>query len=132
MTKKKDLDICATGRRKSAIARVHMRLGCGKVHVNGRPEGGYFVTLFQKQMIRDPIELCHQEGKDFFVSVFGGGLEGQAMSVRHAIARAIVKFDKDHRKILKDNGFLTRDPRKRERKKYGRAGARKSFQFSKR
>ena len=120
-----------TGRRKTAVARVYMREGNGKISVNNQEIEKYFSQL-QKSYLLAPIELCNMKNKDFIITVKGGGIEGQAIAARHGISRALVKCDADHRPVLKEQGFLTRDPRKRERKKYGRAGARKSFQFSKR
>lgn len=121
-----------TGRRKTAVARVHMREGSGKIVVNGKPMEDYFRLALEQDLIRMPIELCGVKTLDFVINVRGGGMAGQAVAIRHGISRALVKEDADRRKVLKDKGFLTRDPRKRERKKYGKPGARKSFQFSKR
>lgn len=121
-----------TGRRKTAVARVHMRKGNGKIVVNHKLMEEYFSTPNQKEIAKAPLLLCGVGGCDFVVNVKGGGPEGQAVAVRLGISRALVKEDEDRRKILKEQGFLTRDPRKRERKKYGKPGARKSFQFSKR
>lgn len=121
-----------TGRRKTAVARVYMREGNGKIVVNGKEFEKYFPTELQRALVKAPIELCEMGNKDFIITVKGGGIEGQAVAARHGIARALVKDDEDRRPSLKEKGFMTRDPRKRERKKYGKAGARKSFQFSKR
>jgi len=122
-----------TGRRKTAVARVHMRKGSGKIQVNGKEMEKYFALPLQQAIIRSPGKICAIESThDFIVTVRGGGLEGQAVAIRHGISRALVKLDADNRPPLKEPGFLTRDPRRRERKKYGRPGARKSFQFSKR
>ncbi len=120
-----------TGRRKTAVARVYMREGNGKITVNNQEIEKYFSEL-QIGYLLDPIKLCNMTHRDFIITVKGGGIEGQAIAARHGISRALVKFDLEYRPALKEKGFLTRDPRKRERKKYGKAGARKSFQFSKR
>lgn len=121
-----------TGRRKTAVARVHMRQGNGTITVNGRKFNEYFPLELQQEVVRSPIQICGITQQDFVITISGGGLEGQAVAARLGIARCLVKEDEDRRKILKDHGFLTRDPRKRERKKYGKRGARKSTQFSKR
>lgn len=123
----------ATGRRKSSIARVNITSGTGKMIVNKKPLDVYFPRETLRMIIRQPIELTGATGKhDIIVKVEGGGLTGQAGAVRHGIARALVKMDADLRGKLKKEGFLTRDPREKERKKYGLKGARKRFQFSKR
>ena len=130
---KKGLNIAlATGRRKTAVARIYMRKGAGKITVNGKDAETYFPLDLQRQLIRAPLVACNIEGVDLIINVRGGGLEGQAVAVRHALSRALVKADEDRRPVLKEAGFLTRDPRSRERKKPGKPGARKSFQFSKR
>ena len=121
-----------TGRRKTAVARVYMRKGKGSITVNGKDFKQYFPVELQQQNVQAPLQLCKVEGTDLVVTVRGGGLDGQAVAVRHGLSRAIVKLDEDQRALLKEHGFLTRDPRRRERKKYGKPGARKSFQFSKR
>lgn len=121
-----------TGRRKTAVARVHMREGKGRIVVNGDELEKRFPQELQQQLIVSPIKLCNLEGKDFIVTVRGGGPSGQAVAIRHGISRALVEANEGFRPALKEKGYLTRDPRKRERKKYGKAGARKSFQFSKR
>jgi small subunit ribosomal protein S9 len=121
-----------TGRRKTAIARIYMRSGSGKITINGRDIDTYFPIDLQRQVVRSPLEACNVNGVDLVVNVRGGGLEGQAVAVRHALSRALVKADEDRRPVLKERGFLTRDPRKKERKKYGQPGARKRFQFCKR
>ncbi len=123
----------ATGRRKSSVARVNITPGTGKVTVNKKPLDVYFPRETLRMIIRQPIELVGATGKhDIIIKVEGGGLTGQAGAVRHGIARALVKMDADVRGKLKKEGFLTRDPREKERKKYGLKGARKRFQFSKR
>lgn len=121
-----------TGRRKTAIARIYMRKGDGKITVNGRDVVTYFPLELQRQAVKAPLQVCNVNDVDLIINVRGGGLEGQAIAVRHALSRALVKADEDRRPLLKEQGFLTRDPRKRERKKYGQPGARKRFQFCKR
>lgn len=126
-------EILATGRRKTAVASIRLRDGKGAIDVNGRKLEEYFPLELQRKNILSPFDSFGGHKKyDIIVRVRGGGLEGQAIAVRHGIARAIVSQNEDARHELKSRGFLTRDPRKRERKKYGRAGARKRFQFSKR
>jgi small subunit ribosomal protein S9 len=123
----------ATGRRKEAVARVYLRPGSGKITVNKRDVETYFPRETLKMILRQPLEVAEQTGKwDILVNVRGGGLSGQAGAVRHGISRALVEADADLRGSLKKNGFLTRDARTVERKKYGQPGARKRFQFSKR
>lgn len=123
----------ATGRRKTAVASVRLREGNGAIDVNGRTMEIYFPLALQRKNILAPFEkLGGNDRFDMIIRVKGGGVEGQAIAVRHGIARALEAQDKDLRADLKAKGFLTRDSRKRERKKYGRAGARKRFQFSKR
>ena len=130
---KKDANISlGTGRRKTAIARVYMRKGAGQITINGKELNAYFPLPLQRDLVRSPLQVCGVDDVDLLVTVQGGGLEGQAVAVRHALARALVKADEERRKALKEQGFLTRDPRKRERKKYGQPGARKRFQFSNR
>lgn len=131
MAKEKNLSH-GTGRRKTAVARVYMRKGKGSITVNGSSLKEYFPIQIQQEEIEAPIKVFNLATYDFVVRVRGGGPEGQAIAVRHGLSRALVKFDEEMRPALKEKGFLTRDPRKRERKKYGKAGARKSFQFSKR
>jgi small subunit ribosomal protein S9 len=123
----------ATGRRKSSIARVSMSPGNGRIVVNEKPLDSYFVRETLRMMIRQPLELTGMSGKyNITAKVVGGGLSGQAGALRHGISRAILSIDNDLRLKLKKEGFLTRDPRETERKKYGQKGARKRFQFSKR
>ena len=123
----------AIGRRKSSVARVNVAAGSGKIIVNSKPVDTYFPRETLRMIIRQPIELIGATGKhDITAKVDGGGLTGQAGAVRLGIARAFVKMDADLRSKLKKEGFLTRDPREVERKKYGLKGARKRFQFSKR
>jgi len=122
-----------TGRRKTATARVYLRPGSGAVAVNGRPFDGYFPSETLRMVVRQPLVLTENaERFDIVVSVEGGGPTGQAGAVRHGISRALLLYDPALRDRLKGEGFLTRDPRKKERKKYGQPGARKRFQFSKR
>ena len=121
------------GRRKRAIAAVRLRRGKGNVDVNGRKMEEYFTSEMQRKIILAPLEKLQLEGNyDIIVLAKGGGIEGQMIATRLGIARALVKEDEERRGVLKIEGYLTRDPRKRERKKYGLAGARKRFQFSKR
>ena len=121
------------GRRKRAIAAVRLRRGKGNVDVNGRKMEEYFTSEMQRKIILAPLEKLQLEGNyDIIVPAKGGGIEGQMIATRLGIARALVKEDEERRGVLKIEGYLTRDPRKRERKKYGLAGARKRFQFSKR
>jgi len=128
-----DIQYAATGRRKTSVARVVMKAGSGNITVNKKPADTYFPRETLRMVIRQPIELAGLTGKyDFSATVTGGGLSGQAGAVRHGIARAIVDMNSDLRPRLKKEGFLRRDPREKERKKYGLKGARKRFQFSKR
>jgi small subunit ribosomal protein S9 len=123
----------ATGRRKTSIAQVNISPGTGKITVNKKSIETYFPRETLRMIIRQPIELIGATGKhDVTVSVNGGGATGQAGAVRLGISRALLKMDSDLRLKLKKEGFLTRDPREVERKKYGLKGARKRFQFSKR
>jgi small subunit ribosomal protein S9 len=133
MVKKALKELVGVGRRKTAVASVHLRKGSGKVLVNDRDFEQYFVSAFVRQMILTPIlKFTSSEKYDLVIRVSGGGIEAQAIAARLGISRALVKENEEMRGPLKDLGFLTRDPRKRERKKYGLAGARKRFQFSKR
>ncbi len=122
-----------TGRRKTAIARVRLLAGTGKIQVNGRALDTYFPLESMRGAVTQPMTVTGTADKfDAHVNVRGGGLAGQAGAVRHGIARALITVDANLRPILKAEGFLTRDPRMRERKKYGQPGARKRFQYSKR
>ena len=122
-----------TGRRKTSIARVNLFPGTGQIVVNKKPVDDYFPRETLRMMIRQPIELCGLTGKyDITANVEGGGMSGQAGALRHGISRALTALDNDLRPKLKKEGFLTRDPRLKERKKYGQKAARKRFQFSKR
>ena len=126
-------DYYGTGRRKSSTARVHLRPGSGKIEVNGRSFDEYFPNEVLKMIIRQPLNLAESnESFDIHVVVDGGGPTGQAGAIRHGIARALLSYNADLRKRLKKAGLLTRDPRMKERKKYGQRGARARFQFSKR
>jgi small subunit ribosomal protein S9 len=122
-----------TGRRKTATARVFMRPGSGAIVINGRTMDEYFGNEVLKMIVRQPLHLTETADKfDFQVSVEGGGAAGQAGAIRHGITRALLELDGELRSQLKAAGFVTRDPRKKERKKYGLRGARARFQFSKR
>lgn len=128
-----DKRIYATGKRKTAIARVWMKEGSGAFTINNRNFDDYFTRDVLKTIIRQPLEITSQVGRfDFYVNVDGGGIAGQADAVKHGISKALCEFDAELRPILKKAGFLTRDSRMKERKKYGQPGARKRFQFSKR
>ncbi|GBE00419.1 30S ribosomal protein S9 [bacterium BMS3Abin07] len=123
----------ATGRRKSSVARVIMKKGKGNIEINKRPFEVHFPRETLRMMIKQPLELTGMLEKfDISANVNGGGLSGQAGAVRHGVSRALLQVNSDLRGKLKKEGFLTRDPREKERKKYGLAGARKRFQFSKR
>jgi small subunit ribosomal protein S9 len=123
----------ATGRRKCATARVYMKEGEGNLVVNKRNFDDYFTRESLKMLIMQPLEMVGARGKfDFYVNVAGGGMSGQAGAVKHGITKALVEYDAELRSVLKKAGFLTRDSRIKERKKYGQPGARKRFQFSKR
>ena len=123
----------ATGRRKDAVARVWIKPGSGKVTINGRDQEVYFARPTLRLVINQPFGVADRSGAyDVVATVKGGGLSGQAGAVKHGIAQALTKFEPALRGVVKAAGYLTRDPRVVERKKYGRAKARKSFQFSKR
>ena len=122
-----------TGRRKSATARVFIKPGTGEIIINKRKLEDYFDNEVHRMVIRQPLQLTDTAGKfDILVNVDGGGKAGQAGAVRHGVTRALVEFNPEFRTRLKRAGFVTRDPRAKERKKYGQKGARKRFQFSKR
>jgi small subunit ribosomal protein S9 len=122
-----------TGRRKTATARVFLRPGSGEIQVNGRALDNYFPSDILRMVVRQPLVLTETaERFDIVATVEGGGIAGQAGAVRHGISRALLEVDAELRERLKSAGLLTRDPRKKERKKYGQPGARKRFQFSKR
>lgn len=123
----------ATGRRKGSIARVRIKSGSGNIEVNNKSLLDYFKRETLKMIIEQPFNKTETLGKfDIQADVKGGGLTGQAGALRLGISRALLKYDEELRSILRANGFLTRDPREKERKKYGMAGARKRYQFSKR
>ena len=123
----------ATGKRKDAVARVWIKPGAGKIQVNTRDLEVYFARPVLQMMIHQPLVAAARDGQyDVICTVAGGGLSGQAGAVRHGLSKALTNFEPDLRNVLKRGGFLTRDSRTVERKKYGRAKARKSFQFSKR
>lgn len=122
-----------TGRRKTSIARVYFREGSGEITVNGRKGSEYFDVVSKYDYVKKPLIVCDAEGKfDVKIIVKGGGVNGQAGACVHGIARALVALDETNRKVLRENGLLTRDSRMVERKKYGQKKARKRFQFSKR
>jgi len=123
----------ATGRRKDAIARVWLKPGSGRIMVNGREQEVYFARPSLRLVINQPFDIADRRGQyDVVATVKGGGLSGQAGAVKHGISQALTRYEPVLRTIIKQAGFLTRDPRVVERKKYGRAKARRSFQFSKR
>lgn len=122
-----------TGRRKSSVARVRLLPGSGNVTINGRTMDDYFGLETLKLLVRQPLELTGTLGKfDVIVNVVGGGVSGQAGAIRHGVARALLQMNEEFRPALKSAGFLTRDPRMKERKKYGLKAARRAPQFSKR
>ena len=123
----------ATGRRKHAVARVWLQPGSGKIAINARSLEEYFGRETSRMVFRQAMELTETSGQyDVFVNVSGGGLSGQADAIRHGISRSLIKIDPAFRPALKKAGYLTRDARQKERKKYGQRGARARFQFSKR
>ena len=123
----------ATGKRKTSIARVWMKPGTGEITINKRTMDEYFGRPTSKMVVRQPLELTENIGKfDIDVNVCGGGPSGQAGAIKHGITKALLEVDPELRDALKKAGFITRDSRIKERKKYGRRGARRSFQFSKR
>ena len=122
-----------TGRRKNSVARVRVYNGTGKITINGRDIDDYFGLETLKLIVRQPLAVAEVEGKfDLVVRVGGGGVSGQAGAIRHGLARALLQYDENLRPALKKAGFLTRDPRMKERKKYGLKAARRAPQFSKR
>jgi len=132
-TDTKTNEFLGTGRRKTAVARVRLASGSGKITVNGRAFENYFVLETQRAQAAQPLTVTGTVEKfNVRVNVAGGGPNGQADAVRHGIARALISADANLRPVLKAEGMLTRDPRMRERKKYGQPGARKRFQYSKR
>jgi small subunit ribosomal protein S9 len=122
------------GRRKTAVSAVRLRPGTGKIDINGKELGMYFPSVLHREIILSPFKTCHlaSDKYDLVIRVKGGGIDGQVVATRLGISRALVGEDDTRKADLKDKGYLTRDSRKRERKKYGRAGARKRYQFSKR
>ncbi|GJD50744.1 30S ribosomal protein S9 [Methylobacterium crusticola] len=123
----------ATGKRKDAVARVWIKPGAGRIVVNDRPVDTYFARPVLRMILQQPLQVANRVDQyDITVTVVGGGLSGQAGAVRHGLAKALTHFEPELRSPLKREGFLTRDPRVVERKKYGRKKARRSFQFSKR
>jgi small subunit ribosomal protein S9 len=123
----------ATGKRKDAVARVWLKPGAGKIEINTRPLDTYFARPVLRMLIQQPLVATNRNGQyDVTCTVSGGGLSGQAGAVRHGLSKALLNFEPDLRGALKRGGFLIRDPRVVERKKYGKAKARRSFQFSKR
>ena len=132
-TKKAEIEYLATGRRKTAIARVRLLQGKGTITVNDREFAEYFPTTDLRLVVEAPFKALDATGKyDVIARCEGGGIPGQAGALRHGIARALLQVDEAYRALLKKAGFLTRDPRMKERKKPGRPGARRRFQFSKR
>ncbi|HYE15575.1 MAG TPA: 30S ribosomal protein S9 [Pyrinomonadaceae bacterium] len=128
-----DIQYYGTGRRKTSTARVYLRPGAGDIRVNRKTFEEYFPNQALRMIIRQPLTLTDTANKfDIIVNVAGGGPAGQAGAVRHGITRALMEFNADLRPALKGAGLVTRDPRHKERKKYGQKGARKRFQFSKR
>lgn len=128
-----EIQYYGTGRRKTSTARVYLRPGDGSVQVNRKPFDTYFPNETLRMIIRQPLNLTETTNKfDILVNVAGGGPAGQAGAIRHGITRALIEYNSDLRPTLKQAGLVTRDPRIKERKKYGQKGARKRFQFSKR
>jgi small subunit ribosomal protein S9 len=128
-----EIQYYGTGRRKSSTARVYLRPGAGEVRINKKAFEQYFPNETLRMIIRQPLQLTETANKfDILVNVDGGGPAGQAGAIRHGITRALIEFNADLRPTLKHAGLITRDPRAKERKKYGQKGARKRFQFSKR
>jgi small subunit ribosomal protein S9 len=128
-----DIQYYGTGRRKTSTARVYLRPGDGSVQVNRKPFDTYFPNETLRMIIRQPLNLTETANKfNILVNVAGGGPAGQAGAIRHGITRALIEYNSDLRPTLKQAGLVTRDPRIKERKKYGQKGARKRFQFSKR
>ena len=128
-----EIQYYGTGRRKTSTARVYLRPGSGEVQVNKKAFEQYFPNETLRMIIRQPLQLTETTSKfDIYVNVAGGGPAGQAGAIRHGITRALIEFNADLRPALKHAGLVTRDPRIKERKKYGQKGARKRFQFSKR
>ncbi|HDZ61869.1 MAG TPA: 30S ribosomal protein S9 [Nitrospirae bacterium] len=128
-----EIQYAATGRRKTSIARVILKPGKGEININKQSINKYFASETMKMIVKQPLDSVAVTGKyDVTIKVVGGGTSGQAGAIRHGIARALVLLNPDFREKLKKDGLMTRDPRAKERKKYGQKGARKRFQFSKR
>jgi small subunit ribosomal protein S9 len=128
-----DIQYYGTGRRKTSTARVYLRPGAGEVQVNRKAFDRYFPNETLRMIIRQPLQITETTNKfDLYINVTGGGPAGQAGAIRHGITRALLEYNADLRPTLKHAGLITRDPRIKERKKYGQKGARKRFQFSKR
>ncbi len=137
MANKKDSKVVnlgvGVGRRKTAVARVYLREGNGKITVNGKDVNEYFVDVLNASLVSQPFKVTETEGKyDLVITVTGGGINGQAAACRHGVARALVNSDESFKSALHTAGLMTRDPRMVERKKYGQRKARRHFQFSKR
>lgn len=131
--KKNNVNYLGTGRRKSSVARVYMTAGTGVITVNGKTLDQYLPQEVLRMVVKSPLVIANTEGQfDVNINVYGGGLTGQAGAMRHGIARALLEVGEDYRPVLKSAGFLTRDSRAKERKKYGLKGARRAPQFSKR
>ena len=131
--KKTNVNYLGTGRRKSSVARVYMSAGTGVITVNDKPLEQYLPQEVLRMVVKSPLVITNTEGQfDININVYGGGLTGQAGAMRHGIARALLEAGEDYRPVLKSAGFLTRDSRAKERKKYGLKGARRAPQFSKR
>ena len=131
--KKTNVSYLGTGRRKSSVARVYMMQGTGVITVNDKPLDQYLPQEVLRMVVKSPLVVTNTEGQfDININVYGGGLTGQAGAMRHGIARALLEVGDDYRPVLKAAGFLTRDSRAKERKKYGLKGARRAPQFSKR
>ena len=128
-----EIQYYGTGRRKTATARIFLRPGAGEIEINGRQLDDYLSSEVLKMIVKQPLLLTETAEKfDIYGTVNGGGPSGQAGALRHGIARALIEYNAELRERLKAEGFLTRDPRKKERKKYGQKGARARYQFSKR
>ncbi len=131
--KKTNVNYLGTGRRKSSVARVYMSAGTGVITVNGKSLDQYLPQEVLRMVVKSPLVITNTEDQfDININVYGGGLTGQAGAMRHGIARALLEAGEDYRPVLKSAGFLTRDSRAKERKKYGLKGARRAPQFSKR
>ena len=131
--KKNNVNYLGTGRRKSSVARVYMTAGTGVITVNGKTLDQYLPQEVLRMVVKSPLVITNTEGQfDVNINVYGGGLTGQAGAMRHGIARALLEVGEDYRPVLKSAGFLTRDSRAKQRKKYGLKGARRAPQFSKR